>query len=64
MAVPFLKCLVRVFRIAEVGNSAETLLHAVIAIGSGLLERSQYAQGIEEIAAQPVLSTLAAGQRH
>ena len=64
MTAPFLKRLVGALRIPEIRHPAETLLHAVISVGSGQLQCSQNAQGVEQITAHLVLATLAARQGH
>src|SRR5215469_2929290 len=52
------------FRVAEVGDAAETLIYAVIAAGGEKFECAQDAQLIRESVAGFILAALAAGQRH
>ena len=61
---PLLEGLVGILRIAEIGNSAEALFHAVIAIGGRQLQRAQHAQHVEQIASDFVLPAFAASERH
>ena len=61
---PFLKGFFGILRVAEIRDPAEALLHSVIAIGRGQLQRAQHAQHVEQIAADFVLAAFAAGESH
>ena len=62
--LPLLKCFFGSLRISKIRHARESLLNAVISVGSQQLQRPQHAQRVEQIAAQLVLSPFPARQRH
>ena len=64
MPLPLLKCFFGSLRISKVSHARKSLLDAVKAIGSQQLQSPQHTQHVEQIAAQLVLPTFAARQRH